>query len=216
MEVYKKIDMAKPKAVCYAYYLIHTKTSHIVSTWKECEQAVKGKDARYRGFGSRAEASAWLAAGAPYEAKQRAPKPELEPGIYFDAGTGRGKGVEVRVTTKEGKDLLPELLSKKELTEFKTFRVAHSGATNNYGELLGCYFALQLAEKLNEKKIFGDSRLIIDYWSKGFMKKEKIAKQTQELMKQVKQLRAEFLARGGTVGHISGDHNPADLGFHRG
>jgi ribonuclease HI len=124
--------------------------------------------------------------------------------------------VEVRVTTKEGKDLLPELLSKKELTEFKTFRVAHNGATNNYGELLGCYFALQLAEKIGEKKIFGDSKLIIDYWSKGFMKKEKIAKQTQELMKQVKQLRAEFLARGGAIKHISGDHNPADLGFHRG
>ena len=41
------------------------------------------------------------------------PRPTLEPGIYFDAGTGRGAGVEISVTDEQGKNLLHKALAQK-------------------------------------------------------------------------------------------------------
>src|SRR3712207_8977796 len=40
--------------------------------------------------------------------KKESQKRELKDGIYFDAGTGRGIGVEVRVSDKFGNSLLEE------------------------------------------------------------------------------------------------------------
>lgn len=207
--------MAKVKAKYYAYVLLSNRATGVVSSWRECEQLVKGKEARYRGFTTESAALAWLKEGARYEGKEKKAKPILKSGIYFDAGTGRGKGVEVKVTDEKGRSLLGEVLNKKEITEFDTHRVTISKATNNYGELLGCYLALKIALEKGVMHIFGDSRLVVDYWSKGFMKKDKIAPETRVLMQKVRLLREGFEKKGGVVSHISGDHNPADLGFHR-
>ena len=134
----------------------------VVDNWSECERLVSGvKDARFKGFASLGDAKGWLAAGADYNIKRA-----LEPGIYFDAGTGRGNGVEASVTDENGHSLLDKILPESQINRHGKHAV-RGDATNNYGELLACSFALRIALKTNAKRIFGDSKLIIDYWSRG-------------------------------------------------
>ncbi|MDO8466758.1 MAG: ribonuclease H family protein [bacterium] len=209
--------MAKKK---YYAYRLRDGASDVVDTWKDCERKVSGVyGARYKGFVSKSEAEAWLVGGAKYEVSSRkslvvSRKLQLQPGIYFDAGTGRGKGTEISVTDEQGENLLHKVLSKKEINKFGKHLVGKT-ATNNYGELLACLYAMQVAMKTGVKKVFGDSKLVIDYWSKGFIKKDKVAEETVELAEVVAGLREEFEEGGGVLDRISGDHNPADLGFHR-
>ena len=110
--------------------------------------------------------------------------------------------------------MLSETLSKKELNEFGKLALAED-ETNNYGELLAMKFALQIAKKKKVKKIFGDSRLVINHWSKGFVKMENVSRETLELIDEVFELREKFENSGGAVIYVSGENNPADLGFHK-
>ncbi len=198
----------------YYAYRFPSGKSGVVDYWLACERLVSGTaNARYRGFKTRREAEDWLGAGAPYEPRPKKDHPPLEKGIYFDAGTGRGQGVEVSATDEHGKDLLHLVLPK---TKINKFGKHHAGkeATNNYGELLGLQYALGVAAKKGALKIFGDSKLIIEYWSKGIAKKKSLPKKTVALIEEVAGLRREFEKTGGHVGRVSGDVNPADLGFH--
>lgn len=205
--------MAK-KQKWYAYFIPATGRKGIVPSWAVCEPLVKGVvGARYRGFDAEASAREWLSAGAQYTIKPKRPPAKLAKGIYFDSGTGRGNGVEIRVTDEKGKDLLHRSLPKKDLTAFGTHGVAE--ATNNYGELLAAYHAIRIAQKLKLKKVFGDSKLVVEYWSRGFAKKDSVNIETLALAKKTGTLRRKFEAEGGKVALISGDDNPADLGFHR-
>ena len=188
----------------------------VTSSWAECERLVKGRTgARYRVFNDRGEAERWLADGAFYAPKPAVRKVNLEPGIYFDAGTGRGQGVEVSVTNETGKNLLHRALSKKELNPFGKHFVENDAATNNYGELLALRHALTVARKLKVKRIFGDSKLVIDYWSRWRIKRKDMPEETVSLVNKVSKLRDAFEKKGGSIKRIPGDHNPADLGFHR-
>ena len=209
----------------YAYRIPSSGTKGIVDNWEECEKKVSGKpNAAYKSFKTREDAEQWLEAGADYSFKK-----DLELGIYFDAGTGRGNGVEASVTDEKGKNLLSEALSKKELNEFGKL-VLSKNETNNYGELLAMKFALELAINSDArkgrspdqkrrgkkiKKIFGDSRLVINHWSRGFVKIENVSRETLELIDEVFELREKFENSGGAVIYIAGEDNPADLGFHK-
>ncbi|MDK2949313.1 MAG: ribonuclease H-related protein [Patescibacteria group bacterium] len=192
--------MAKKK---YYAYSINGENG-IVDSWDECQSIVSGKKAKYKSFESKDQAERWLQMGADYSLKNTA----SVDGVYFDAGTGLGMGVEVSVTDKNGKTLL-----KEGVNERGNYLIKES-VTNNFGELLACKFALEIALEKNCKKIFGDSKLILEYWSRGYIKKE-IPEETRKLAQQVKQLRYEFEKNGGEVLHISGGSNPADLGFHQ-
>ena len=209
--------MAPQRKKYYAYFVPAENRRGIADEWAECERAVSGKPgARYRAFSARDEAARWLARGAMYEAKPRGAPPELEAGIYFDAGTGRGEGVEVSVTDEKGKNLLHKAISKKQLNRYGKQLLADSSATNNYGELLALKYALAAAKKLKTKKIFGDSRLVVEYWSRWRIKKKELPAATVSLAEEVSRLREEFENKfGGIVARINGAHNPADLGFHR-
>lgn len=192
--------MAKKK-----YYAYSTEGKDgIVDSWDECQRIVSGKSAKYKSFESKDQAERWLQMGADYSLKNTA----SVDGVYFDAGTGLGMGVEVSVTDKNGKTLL-----KKGVNERGNFLIKES-VTNNFGELLACKFALEIALEKGCKKIFGDSKLILEYWSKGYIKKE-IPEETRKLAEEVKQLRYAFEKNGGVMSHISGGSNPADLGFHQ-
>lgn len=204
----------------YAYSIASENNSGITESWKVCESVIKGKNARYKGFKTIQEAKDWLTSGAKYEytpkSERTISKPVntiLEKGIYFDAGTGRGIGVEVRVTDEKGNNLLHEAAPKEYINQFGNY-LAPKGSTNNYGELFGCYAALKIALKHNIKKVFGDSKLVIDYWSRGHIKSH-LPESTIKLAEMVKSLRYEFERSGGVIVHVSGDINPADLGFHR-
>jgi ribonuclease H-related protein len=212
--------MSAKKIKFYAYLVPGSARSKMVSgvvdNWKECERMVSGKfGARFKAFESRGEAEEWLARGAHYEAKPPLSARKLEPGIYFDAGTGRGNGVEVSVTDESGKNLLHKAVSKSELNKFGKHLIASNSATNNYGELLALRYALEIAQKMKVKKIFGDSKLVIEYWSKWRIKRNELPEETVELANEVAEMREKFESHGGSVERISGGHNPADLGFHR-
>jgi len=200
----------------YAYLIPRKEKQGITNNWAECERQVKGvMGARYRSFDSRADAAEWLHSGAVYEVKPRKAKAVLYPGIYFDAGTGRGAGVEISVTDEKGRDLLGKVLAISKLNKFGKHLVAHAEATNNYGELLALKYALKYALKTEEKSIFGDSKLVIDYWSKYQIKRKEVAARTVKLAEEVSGLREKFEEGGGVVSRIPGGDNPADLGFHR-
>jgi ribonuclease H-related protein len=202
------------KAKKHYAYLIPGGARGVVEDWSACERMVKGvQGARYRGFPSRSEAEAWLSLGAPYEAKPPRERRPLVPGIYFDAGTGRGKGVEIRVTDERGTDILHTIVPKAKINKFGTHRLTPA-STNNYGELLAAKYALQIAIREGAKMVMGDSKLIVEYWSKGHVKKD-MPKRTRDLAEEVAELRKIHEAQGGELALISGDDNPADLGFHR-
>lgn len=200
-------------------YLVNSK-SGVTDNWPECQKIVSGKDgAKFKGFVSKDEAEKWLEAGANYEIKKFVLK-DLADGIYFDAGTGAGNGVEISVTDRHGKSLLEKVLPKKEINKRGFYLLGHD-FTNNFGELLACKYALEIALKNPSagsgqvKNIFGDSKLVIDFWSKGYIKKDNLPEETVELSMEVKKLRYQFESRGGKIELISGDYNPADLGFHK-
>lgn len=198
--------MAKSKY--YAYFIPNNKIG-ITDNWSECEKIVHGEiNSRFKSFKTLKEAEEWLKAGALYGFKKK-----LEQGIYFDSGTGRGLGVEISVTDENGNNFLIKKNFKKHLDKAGHFIL--KDVSNNYGELLACYYALKIAQQEGIKKIFGDSKLVINYWSKGFMNKNKIPLKTKKLIKSVTLLRKKFEENSGKVAYISGDDNPADLGFHR-
>jgi ribonuclease HI len=207
--------MSKNNKKFYAY-LVNGK-SGVVDNWPECQKLVSGKDgAKFKGFAGKEEAELWLDAGAKYGMKHLA----IKDGIYFDSGTGAGEGVEISVTDKNGKSLLNKVLQKEKINN-RGFCLLERSATNNFGELLALKYALEIALKdpwlgLGQvKNIFGDSKLVIDFWSKGYIKKDNLPEETVELSSEVKKLRYEFEKNGGKIELISGASNPADLGFHR-
>ena len=100
------------------------------------------------------------------------------------------------------------------INEFGNY-LAPQGSTNNYGELIGVFLAIDIALRERNFKIFGDSKLIIDYWSKGHYNKSSLNEKTINLITKTAEKRAQFESIGGTIQHVSGDINPADLGFHK-
>ncbi len=193
----------------YAYILSDTRTRGITDDWEKCKKIVSGKaGAKYKGFKTKKEAEEWLEAGADY-----AHKKSLEKGLYFDAGTGRGEGVEISVTDEKGKDLLATILPKDLINRHGKHLITRN-VTNNYGELLACKYALELALRERIHHVYGDSKLVIDYWSKGYIKDE-VAAETIDLALEVVRLRREFEQKEGILDRVSGDDNPADLGFHK-
>ena len=203
----------------YAYFIIDTNENGILENWSDCQRKVSGKKARYKSFKTFLEAEKWLNSGANYEKKEKADLTELyseldQNAIYFDAGTGRGNGVEVRLTDFNGNSLLYKIMNEKNINEFGNYYVADT-RTNNFGELVGIYTAFVYAKKYGTKVICGDSSLIIEYWSKGRYNSSNLENDTIELIKKVTLMRHEFEKKGGTVKKISGDVNPADLGFHK-
>lgn len=185
-----------PKIKFYAY--LTQKERGTTDSWPVCQKIVSGvPDARYKGFLTLEEARRWLAGGASYGAKNTA----SEDGVYFDAGTGGGWGVEVNVADKNGLVLFHQILPET--------------ATNNYGELLACKHAIKIAQDKKLQKVFGDSKLVLEFWSKGFIKEKTLPQETIDLSKEVAALRYVFEKSGGQVLKIAGGSNPADLGYHK-
>lgn len=197
----------------YACYFTQSKKGVITNDWDECKILTRGGGVRYKSFKTKVEAQNWINNGGVYETKKMVQE-NLPSGIYFDAGTGRGIGTEVRVTDKFGNSILDYFLPKDKINEFGNY-LTKPGSTNNFGELLGCYIALNIALKEGQKNIYGDSQLVIEYWSRGRIKADNVSSDTLELAKKVAKLRKEFEKLGGSISHVSGDINPSDLGFHK-
>jgi len=146
----------------YAYFIPGRNISGVTSDWRKCEMMVKGiTGARFKAFSSKEEAEGWLAHGAFYELKK---PPKRHRGIYFDAGTGRGEGVEVSVTDEKGINLLHKVVSSKKLNRFGKHLVGSESATNNYGELLALKYAIEIARKEKIKNITANKRYAAVNW----------------------------------------------------
>ena len=208
--------MAKQK---YYAYFFDDKNNGIVESWTKCEKIVKGTKARYKSFIDKAVAQNWLDSGANYERKVSTTTPiitRLEKGIYFDSGTGRGIGVEVRIIDENKisfletlpKETIKKLLKNTKLT-VNEFGNIYLGAnkTNNFGELVGFYFALEIAKIMDCSLISGDSRLVIDYWSLGYFHENNLELETISYINKVIAMRKEFEKNKGVIKHISGDIN---------
>jgi len=194
---YKAITPQKKQK--YYVWVLESGEQGITEVWADCEAHVKGvPNAKFKSFETKEEAEAWLAAGADYNLKHIA----AEVGIYFDAGTGGGGNVRIRITDEKGEDLIDNVAVPEKIT-------------NNFGELLACKYALELALKTGVKNIFGDSDLIIEYWSQGKINKKTVFAEIIVLAGEVEKLRDKFERRGGKVQRISSGSNPADLGFHK-
>lgn len=206
--------------------VLDTAGSRFFSNWNDAKKYIDGNNEddeklesylsygeeakiRFKKFESQELADKWVEfAGNP-------PVDLDEDGIYFDAGTGGGKGVRCRVTDIRGMmlDLDTEIpLMYDEDNNIKL----EDGKTNNYGELFAMYLGLQYALANDKLKIFGDSMLVIKYWSMGKYNKEKMTNaDTISLIDKTEALRKRFSDKGGRVNWISGDRNPADLGYHK-
>lgn len=219
--------MATKAKKFYAYYIAERNDKGIFISWDECKNFISGKkNIRYKSFPTKAEAEEWLNSGAKYEPNpelkekkllkaktNQAAKERLQEGIYFDSGTGRGIGVEVRVTDVHGNSYLPEYFPKL-TNEFGNIPLGKD-VTNNYGELIGLYCALKIASEKNILNIYGDSNLVIHYWSKGRANVANLNEKTVKYIKLVTEIRKIFEDIGGHVEFVSGDINPSDLGFHK-
>lgn len=201
----------------YAWVNINTGECDIETDWLTCESKTKGKKGmRFKSFKTEKEAETWLISGADYEKKEvtsdQTQEIELpKDAIYFDGGTGRGY-TEMRITDYTGKSLLNEIIEAYAINEFGNLPL--HGKTNNFAELMGLHFAIELALKKGIKTICGDSQLVIKYWSEG-AHSDKLEKETKDLIKETIALKTKFIAHGGELVWISGSKNPSDLGFHR-
>jgi ribonuclease HI len=205
----------------YAYRL--EDEEGIVESWDACERKVVGRKARYRGFADRKVAAEWLARGAPYRDRPAEKAEALldypEDAVFFDSGTGAGRGVEVNVTDRDGIPLIhliDDLPPATTLTEDGTL-VLGPGRSNNSGELLGCRLAIAVARILDARAVYGDSRLVLDFWSKGHVSRTVRAEDPDlaALAHETALARAELERAGGSLAYVPGDINPADLGYHR-
>lgn len=216
--------MAK-KENYFAYILPQKDISGVVRTWVECETFIQGeKSARYKKFPTHLQAVEYiLHILSPEKDIQELDKKTAildKNALYFDSGTGRGVGVEISVKNGDGDNLLhfleEEGFFEEELSTWGSYIFPKElGYTNNYGELFAFHCALHIARLKNIKTIYGDSKLIIEYWSLGHMNAPKLSKGTVELIKQVVLERKEFEASGGKIIFIEGKNNPADMGFHK-
>ncbi|WP_068267982.1 ribonuclease H family protein [Caviibacter abscessus] len=198
----------------YAYILTEENKQGIVNDWEECKKLISNKKSRYKKFNSEDEANVWLNSGATYEKKKIDKSSLIKSAVYFDAGTGRGNGVEVKVSDYHSNSLLYFIMDTKHINEFGNYYVSKN-RTNNFGELTGLFIALKYSIKYNVKDICGDSELVIKYWSNGQYNKENLDDDTISLIHKVNDLYLKFKNKGGKLHKISGDINPADLGFHK-
>lgn len=202
------------KRVYYAIFFIEELKSIIAFDLEMVELFIKDKANINRVFETVKEANEWLR-NMEYYYTEEMGKLLKEDTIFFDVGTGRGIGEEVRVTDFLGNSIIEKLPEYKELVnEYGNYNL---GKINNitYGELYGLYLALLIALENNIYKIAGDNTTVINIWSKGEGITSKILPYELELINKVSVLRKEFEEKEGEIFYINGGINPADLGFHQ-
>ena len=211
----------------YAYYF-DEKTNGIFDNWENCRDIAYPIKARYKSFKTKMEAELWIEKGGVYEIREKneynLKNIILEDAVYFDAGTGRGRGVEVRVTNNKKESILSEITSSNFqkflkdnnwfINEYGNIQLDNN-KTNNFGELLGLILAIKCATKLKITKIFVVFNLVIKYWSKGAYHQDKLPAETVKFINFSIEERKKYEKNQGIIEHISGDFNPADLGFHK-
>lgn len=198
----------------YAVFFLDDLTSFITSDIKLKDRFIENRSHILKVFQVFFEADKWTKNMKKLYTKEKESLFKNDT-IFFDSGTGRGLGTEVRITDYLGNSLLHELeYYKDKLNQFGNYNLGNNIADNNYGELYGLYLALLLANQKNIKKISGDSSTVINDWKTGKPLSNKLNKDILDLIEKVRTLRNIFEMFGGEIHFIPGGINPADLGFH--
>lgn len=138
--------------------------------------------------------------------------------IFFDMGTGRGIGAEVRVTNAKGESLLYKLENSSNLliNEHGNINLGKNVSTL-YGELYAFYLALLIVNISGEYKIIaGDNISALNIYSKGEFNKKKFSHHELDLINAILKLKDKINNKFKLeIFYVSGDINPADLGFHK-
>lgn len=199
----------------YVVFSIKKLKKILVTSYDEVLKMVKKRGYTCKGFKTKEEALNF----APFKIPLNIGELEYlnENGIYFDMGTGRGIGSEIRVTNYLGESLLYELENYKLLiNEFGNLNLGNNKDTQ-YGELYGLYLALLIAKQNKNNNsysfISGDNMFAIEC-SLGKYNNKKFEPYKLDLIKAIIELRKE-LEKKYKIRHIPGKKNPADLGFHR-
>jgi len=217
----------------------------IYTSWSECRAQVDAfPENCFKSFATKTEAEAYMKGEQPREAEvidapiqqsstssEPEPEPEAQPSpnqtIYVDGGQNKltQKVAWGHVVDENGRDLL---CSHLDLLEDMTLQTAPiSGGTlvivadfagvnqqNNGAELMAMVAGLRIALETGASQLCSDSDLLVTYWSRGHCNdlgdSRKVA-----LIKECASLRRKFEKAGGKIVKISGDRNPADLGFHK-
>ncbi len=208
------IQCKNDKRVYYGVFFPDELDSLIIFNYEKLKTITKDKSNIYKVFGTIFEADKWLR-NMEYYYTEEMEKLLKEDTIFFDVGTGRGIGEEVRVSDFAGNSILNKLEEYNGLiNEYGNYNLGKINNTS-YGELYGLYLALLIALENNIYKIAGDNQTVINQWSKGEVVETKVLPSELELIKKVIKLREEFEAKGGEVCYINASLNPADLGFHK-
>lgn len=153
--------------------------------------------------------------------------------LYVDGACNKitGKKSWASITDKKGNCLMEYI----DLSEFETKDVILPNnqnrkiinisfndvvkQNNNGAELISMVIALRMAKQNdNVLAICSDSELIVKWWSQGHINAATLSKMDplkKKYINECKKLRESFELRGGKIIKISGDDNPADLGYHK-
>lgn len=208
------IQFKNNQRIYYAIFFTEELKSIIAFDYEILKSVIKDKPNINKGFGTVTEADKWLK-NIEYYYTEEMEKLLKEDTIFFDVGTGRGIGEEVRVSDFKGNSLLNKLEEYNGLiNKYGNYNLGKIKNTS-YGELYGLYLALLIALQNNIYKIAGDNQTVINQWSKGNFTRSKVLSYELELINKVISLRKEFEAKGGQIYYINANLNPADLGFHK-
>lgn len=132
-------------------------------------------------------------------------------------GTGRGIGAEVRVTNSNGDSILYKLENHSNLliNEFGNINLGNNVSTL-YGELYAFYLALLIVDSSTYyKAIAGDNINALKCYFESHNTKN-FSHYELDLINAILKLKEKINEKINLeIFYVSGDINPADLGFHR-
>lgn len=192
------------------YKMTNTKTGETTMVDKPWAEVSKMIRTTHRG---------WIAKKAGADVQAQSGAKTFPVGIYCDSAQpgGPGNPTYIRVCDEKGNDLLEAYLGKDKVSKFNGYTVyARNGITNNFGELLGLSWALEIAEQKKGLQVYTDSKVAISWAINGIVPSQYEADEmfTKHLRK-LHERQQSYSLWGKQPQHISGAENPADMGTHK-
>jgi ribonuclease HI len=226
-----------------SYYSVYKgKVPGVYKTWLECKQQTNGfSGASFKKFSTREDADKSFSSFNSFnsfgsqvlESSSEKRKDEFcEFCIYVDGAHNKRTRDEAwgSVVDQNGNDLVERykhLLDDMVLTTkslpvgTRTLIIAKfddvSTQQINGAELLSLIAGIRIAQEIKCLMVCSDSKLMTDYWSKRLKPETKLKMDPlkSNWVEYLIKIRQNFEKIGGKIEKISGDDNPADLGFHK-
>jgi len=214
-----------------SYYSVYQgRVPGVYKTWTECKEQTDGfSGASFKKFSTREDADISFSGQVAESVPE---KREDEFCIYVDGAHNKVTRDEAwgSVVDQNGKDLIEpykHLLDDMVLTTknlpvgTRTLIIAKFNDVStqqiNGAELLSLIAGIRIAKEIKCLTVCSDSKLMTDYWSKRLKPESKLKMDPlkSNWVEYLIKIRQNFEKIGGKIEKISGDDNPADLGFHK-